>query len=112
MTDQYLPQPYPLWCAEVDAAQEDPGKAVTVGRVVGWWVVEQRPDAEYCGYDLVPVVAQGEPIKRISSPHWGGDEADLYLADTAQEARQLGQDRFRELDGAWKAKQAAGQVAS
>lgn len=51
MTTEFLPQPYPLWCAEVSVAEA----LCQTSRVVGWWVVDND---NIIGAELLPVLAR------------------------------------------------------
>jgi hypothetical protein len=67
---KYLPQGYPLWCAELSD-----GSDVYVGLVVGWL----QPDVgTYSSYDLVPIIT-----RRGAGPHRGVDAITTVLADDA-----------------------------
>jgi hypothetical protein len=101
-SNQYLPQTYPLWCAEVDPAAEDAQRAVTVSRVVGWRVAaDTDPHGEI---ELVPVVARGKPITSIG-PVLVGDEA-FFLHEDRGDALRAGQAHWEKLDAEWRQKQA------
>lgn len=75
MTD-HLPQPYPLWCAEVY-----PDGAVTVGRVVAW-----DPSGAFGTY---PLVAFTHPNGNLSAVTVPDADRPLYLAETRDQAEAL-----------------------
>lgn len=98
MTDQYLPQPYPLWCAEVSFDD----RTVMASRVISWWLPDE--DMGYPSADAVPVLARTRggmlhgPVTSMTTADFGpasGNDTDLIFADTHGLAVEKGCDHLR-----------------
>lgn len=74
MTD-YLPQSYPLWCAELHG-----DGSVSVGRVIGWHLDGQVPEVIWEDVD------SGRLLNGVSGAHPGNP---LFLAETRDRAATL-----------------------
>lgn len=76
----HLPQPYPLWCAELS-----PDGEISVGLVVGWLQVATDTGS----YDLNPVIARSESGGPITSITGAIDDEKLFLATSRETAEGL-----------------------
>lgn len=91
----YLPQPYPLWCAE----RADDGQSISVGRVIAWTAPrpQDADDAADQAVYLVPVVAAQDGDGRLGKTGPSPIRWQRFLADSRNEALRLAE-QARDVD--------------